>query len=67
MSVGPGFSGMLTTMPMDAMEAGMAELPENRRIYRTPKVEHLGTIAQLAQGGVDSTQSDSGMNNMRPP
>jgi hypothetical protein len=37
-----------------------------RKRYRSPQLEQLGTIAQLSQGGVPSSQSDSGQNNMRP-
>jgi hypothetical protein len=37
------------------------------RPYQPPFIEELGTVAELAQGGAPSTNSDSGSNNMRPP
>lgn len=38
----------------------------SRKLYATPCLHAYGNVAKLTQGGVSTTRSDSGNNNMRP-
>jgi hypothetical protein len=49
-------------------QTGMKVVNDNsRKKYVSPAIKEYGQVANLTKGGAPSTNSDSGMNSMRPP